>query len=98
MKNLVCTSVALALVGCAAVEPNALHLGAEHLSSISQHFGADPTNVGLEALTVSAIWHPSRLTYLEVQDGYIVGGSRFTGKGGREFFEARAGLSLELKP
>jgi hypothetical protein len=98
MKNLVCTSVALALVGCAAIEPNALHVGVQHLSSISQHFGPEPTNIGNEMATVSAMWHPSKFTYLEVQDGWIFRGADFGPKGGHEIFEARAGLSLELKP
>lgn len=85
----------LTLSGC-AVAPNNVHVGAEHLSSISQHFGPDATNVAVEMATLSALWQPTRNTYLEIQDGYIVSGATFVHK--REIFEARAGLNFPVKP
>jgi hypothetical protein len=72
-------------------------MGVEHISSIEQHLVSDPTNVGVEVATVSAIWRPTRHTYIEVQDGYIFNGAYFAGRD-REIFEARAGVALELKP
>lgn len=97
MKTRIFSSIAaIALTSCAAIEPNTVHLGAEHLSSISQHFGDNPTNVAVEMATLSAQWQPSAHTYIELQDGYIVSGATFVGK--REIFEARAGLSIPVKP
>lgn len=96
MKTLIC--LLLFLTGCSTIEPNDLHLGVEHLSSITQHFGHGSTDNGLEAATFSAEWRPTRYTYIELQDGYIVAGSHFNGKGGREVFQARVGLTLPLKP
>lgn len=86
--------VALLLSGC-ALEPKSIRLGAEHISSISQHFGADSTNVAVELATLSAHWTPTRNTYLEIQDGYIVNDIRFAGH--REVFEARTGYEITLK-
>lgn len=86
----------LILCGCAAIEPNTINVGAEHLSSIEQHFGNDPTNVGVELATLNARWEVHR-AYIEVQDAYIINGARFSGKGGRELFEARAGVAIWSK-
>lgn len=90
------TGAAILLSGC-AVMPDSLHVGAEHLSSISQHFGNDPTNVGLNAATFAAEWQPTRHTYIEIQDAYVLGGAKFAGKDGVEYFTARAGINIPLK-
>ncbi len=97
MRHLSAALVAVALSGCAAIEPNALHVGMQHLSSATQHFGKHPTNVGNDCAAVSALWYPTPHTYIELQECYIVDGAPFTGGHGHEMFNARAGLSINLK-
>lgn len=90
----------LLMAGCStlkAVEPDTARVGVQHLSSISQHFGANRTDIGNNEVTVGAEWAPTKHTYIEVQDAYIVSGSRFGGGNGYEFFEARAGYQFNLK-
>lgn len=92
---LLCLIVILC-TGCASVRPDNVQVGVEHLSSISQHFGADKTNIGLEMATVTAHWQPTKHTYLDVQDAYIFGSGTFAGKD-REVFEAKAGFIIPTK-
>jgi hypothetical protein len=93
----ICLLVLLMSAGCAALEPANVRLGTEHLSSIEQHFGHDPTNIGINLATLSASWKPTSRIYIEVQDGVRISGDYFTGKGGSEVFEARAGVELWQK-
>ena len=96
--TIVAALVAATLVGCATIKPDHLRLGVEHLSSATQHFSKTPTDFGFNAATISAEWTPTKHTYVEVQESYIVGGSAlFSGGNGHEFFEARAGVQLNLK-
>lgn len=87
----------LALTGCASVQPDTIRLGVEHLSSISQHLGKDPTNQGLEVVYVSANWEPARGVHLVVLDGGVVGGGTFTTRSKYELFEAKAEIDLWRK-
>lgn len=80
--------------GC-ALEPKTIRIGAEHISSITQHFGSDRTNAAVEEATISAHWSPTTHTYLEIQDGYILNNITFAGH--KEVFEARAGYEFQLR-
>lgn len=97
-KLIAAAIVLAALSGCAAIEPNHLRLGAQHLSSATQHFGSNKTQFGFNSILVGAEWEPTKHTYIEVQESWILGdGILFAGGEGHEFFEARAGVQLNLK-
>lgn len=83
--------------GCAAVEPDKVRVGVEHLSSVTQHFGADRTNVGFQLATVDLEWRPSKHSYIELQEAYIVGANASFGHSHHELFEGRAGLEFDIK-
>lgn len=90
--------VGLGLAGCETVKPNHIRVGVEHLSSVTQHFGSNPTDFGFNAGTISAEWEPTKHTYVEVQEAYIIGNNaKFSGGNGHEYFEARAGVQFNLK-
>lgn len=93
MTKLLCIISLLCLTGC-AVEPSAIRVGAEHLSSISQHFGDNRMNLGINAATLSATWRYSH-AYLELQEAYILNDASFAGH--KEYFEAHGGYEFELK-
>lgn len=62
-------ALALPLAGC-ALEPTDISIYGEHVSSISQHFGSDPTDYGYESIDVSARWQSRHGPFIELTDGY----------------------------
>ena len=97
------------LVGAAAhadVLPQDIVLEMQHVSHISQHFGADRTNFGYDDPQLTVRWGGTRWSF-EISDGIILQpcvndsfgdhtrcGSLF---GPREVFSARLGLKLWTK-
>lgn len=98
---LMCVS---ALTSCATIEPNAVSLEAEHVSHISQHFGAHPTNFGYDDLMLAARWRRGRFHWrladgmvLEAQDPRVNEKCYGGLWGPREVFEASAGYDIWRK-
>jgi hypothetical protein len=85
------------LYGCAVIQPATLRIGAEHLSSISQHVNTHGIEAsGLNAATIQLQWRPTAHTYLEWQEAYIFNGVTFN-HGHREIAELRGGVEIPLK-
>lgn len=90
----------LPLSGC-ALAPNTVRTEVEHISHVSQHFGADRTNMGSESLNVIAQWRLGN-AYIEAGEGYNLSpadGQPCNGGlcGPRELFTAAVGYSFEVK-
>ena len=80
--------------GCTALMPNTISLEQAHISHISQHFGNNPTNYGIDTLNIVARWQSGN-AYAEVSEGATIGCERLDGM--REVFSARVGYSIPLK-
>ena len=95
---------ALCISGC-AIEPNTVRVEGEHLSHLTQHFGADPTHFGLDSVSVVAHWGKPAGAFLELGEGIEldramrVNGDREIGAffGPRELFTGRIGYTFKLK-
>lgn len=91
-----------ALSGCASIQPTQVSLVADHVSHLSQHFGADPTSFGYDAVGVAAHWQAGR-AYLDVSETYNLGPLTCFGQGyaalwgPREVFSARVGVAVWRK-
>ena len=88
--------------GC-AIAPNTLRIETEHVSHLTQHFEADPTNFGYNALTLELHWQ-RRGWFADVSEGLVLNArdrninSLCYGAlaGPREVFAARMGWELSL--
>ena len=104
--SLAAALAALSLSGC-ALEPTHVAAYAEHVSHVTQHFQAQPTNFGYQSINVSARWQSTRGPFLELSEGYNFtrawkGYGKVCGAGAlegpAEVFTARAGWQWNLKP
>lgn len=100
----ICALILLTLAGC-ALEPNAIRFEGEHVSHLTQHFGADPTSYGFDALNIEAHYQLKH-AFLDISEGYVLNardlktnGPCYGGLWGpREVFTLRAGYEIPLKP
>jgi hypothetical protein len=97
--------ITASLAGC-ALAPNTIRTDVEHLSHISQHFGADRTNYGAEMVGVTAQWRTKSGWFAEWGEHYNLGkgnGPGWTDScaggicGPREVTTVSAGYIFEIK-
>lgn len=73
--KLVVVSVIALLSGCSTLhtlEPNSLPIELTHVSHSTQHFGANPTHYGYNALSIGAKWKPLKNLSISVSEGVIL--------------------------
>lgn len=95
----------IALAGCAAVAPDTLRIEAQHVSHLTQHLTADPTNFGYTAVALEVHWQrghwfadASEGVVIDPRDHKVEGGICYGGLWGpREVFQARTGWEISLK-
>jgi hypothetical protein len=56
-----------------------------HVSHSTQHFGANPTNYGYDALSIGAKWRPLKNLSRSVSEGVILESRCHTADGEREY-------------
>jgi len=93
--------VGISTTSC-ALAPNTVRTEVEHISHVSQHFGADRTNIGAETVNVIAQWRRGG-AYLDIGEGVNVSpadGQPCNGGlcGPREVFTASVGYIWQVKP
>jgi hypothetical protein len=91
----------LTLSAC-AIAPNSVRPELEHMSHISQHFGAHPTDDAANLVNVVAHWDTPHHTYVEVAEGFNLSPPGSDGSfgeiyGPREQFSARVGYVFEIR-
>lgn len=103
MKRIAIAIIASSLSGC-ALAPNTVSPVIEHVSHLSQHFGANPTHYGYNQIALVAHWRLYRGAFLDVSEGYNPGSRNSGGQacdalyGGHEVFAARVGYTFNIKP
>lgn len=102
-------SLIVMLAGCSTLhtlEPNTLPIELTHVSHATQHFGANPTNYGYDALSIGAKWKPLKNLSISVSEGLILENSYHTADGRcgfgalygpREVFTGRIAYEIPLK-
>lgn len=98
--TLVAALAAASLLGGCCLVPNSVRPEVEHISHVSQHFGADKTNFGSETVGVIARWNMGD-AYLDVGESYNFSPDHTQCPGGlcgpREVFSARIGYTIEVR-
>jgi hypothetical protein len=106
MRNLTLALVAFALVLCGgcAIAPTYISAETQHVSHVTQHFGADKTEYGYNTVGLNAHWDLPARVYLDVSEAVNVSpqtcdqgeGVSCHGalEGPRETFNARIGVKL----
>lgn len=104
MSRILAIPALLALVGCAAIEPNSVRVYAEHVSHVSQHFGTDATSYGYNSINLEVHYQKDGY-YLDVaeginlnsQDKAAAGPCYGAMYGPREMFTAKAGYEFQIR-
>jgi hypothetical protein len=103
MRVFICF-IPLLLSACAVIEPESVRIVGTHVSSISQHFGSNPTDYGYQTVGLEVHWEQGRV-FEEISDGINlnsrdckVGWSEYGSLvGPREVFEAKVGMKIWRK-
>ena len=101
--------IVFCLSGCSTLrtlEPDTLPVELTHVSHLTQHFGANPTNYGYDALSIGAKWKPLKNLSISVSEGVILEsrqtntvGEQWCGAlyGPREVFTGKIAYEIPLK-
>lgn len=81
--------------GCASLAPTDLLLEQDHMSSVTQHFRAQATNMGVNASMVYLRWHPTKRAYVDLGEG-VSYGAEFCAHH-PEVFQGRVGIDIPLR-
>jgi hypothetical protein len=63
--------LAILIAGCATIEPNSIKTEYTHLSHITEHFGSDKQDYGINAIGLVARWNLPGF-YVEIGEGVSV--------------------------